>query len=69
MRERVQAGLSQRELARQAGVRFETLCRIEKGRHTASTATLAKLEEALSAIARERAKAAKAKKRGRRNAS
>jgi DNA-binding XRE family transcriptional regulator len=69
IRERVQAGLTQRDLAKRAGVRFETLCRIEKGRHTASTATLAKLEKALAALARERETPAKGKKRGRRNAS
>jgi DNA-binding XRE family transcriptional regulator len=71
VRERAQAGLSQRELAKRAGVRFETLCRIEKGHHTASTATLAKLEKALAEIARERAKPAKRKasKGKRRNAS
>ena len=47
VRERAELGLSQRDLARLAGVRVETLCRIETGRHTASTATLAKLERAL----------------------
>lgn len=47
VRDRVRAGLTQRELARLAGIRVETLCRIETGKHTASTATLAKLERAL----------------------
>lgn len=45
--DRVKAGLSQRELARVAGVRVETLCRIETGKHTASTATIDKLDRAL----------------------
>lgn len=48
VRERAELGLSQRDLARLAGVRVETLCRIETGKHTASTATLAKLDRALS---------------------
>jgi DNA-binding XRE family transcriptional regulator len=45
---RARAGLTQRELAGRAGVRVETLCRIEKGKHTASTATIAKLDRALA---------------------
>jgi ribosome-binding protein aMBF1 (putative translation factor) len=51
VRQRVDRGLSQRELARLAGVRVETLCRIETGKHTASTATLAKLDRALGRAA------------------
>ena len=43
----MQAGLTQRRLAYLAGIRVETLCRIETAKHTASTATLAKLERAL----------------------
>src|SRR5687767_2588605 len=41
------AGLGQAELARRAGVRPETLNRIEKGRNTPDTATLAKISRAL----------------------
>lgn len=52
MRERASLGLSQRELARLAGVRVETLCRIETGKHTASTATIAKVDRALKAVAK-----------------
>jgi DNA-binding XRE family transcriptional regulator len=48
IRRRAAAGLTQRELARIAGVRVETLCRIETGKHTASTPTIAKLEHALT---------------------
>src|SRR5262245_50955936 len=55
VRERTLAGLTQRELARLAGVRVETLCRIETGRHTASTATLAKLERALRGAKKKKA--------------
>lgn len=47
LRDRVQAGLSQRELARLAGIRFETLCRLEAGRHTPTLATMAKIDAAL----------------------
>ena len=42
------AGLSQGELARRAGVRVETLCRVERGKQTPSTTTIAKLERALN---------------------
>lgn len=47
VRERVKLGLTQREFAKLADVRVETLCRIETGKHTASTATIAKLDRAL----------------------
>jgi ribosome-binding protein aMBF1 (putative translation factor) len=59
VRERVELGLSQRDLAHLAGVRVETLCRIETGKHTASTATLAKLDRALKKAAGTKAKAPK----------
>ena len=41
------AGLSQAELARRAGVRPETLNRIERGRNTPDTATIAKISKVL----------------------
>ena len=41
------AGLSQADLARRAGIRPETLNRIEKGRTTPAVATIAKIERAL----------------------
>ena len=47
IRDRVAAGLSQKELARRAGIRVETLCRIETGKHTPSAATIAKIDGAL----------------------
>lgn len=47
VRDRVNAGLSQRELARMAGIRVETLCRIETGKHTATVPTIEKIDRAL----------------------
>ena len=47
IRDRVEAGLTQRELAKRAGIRPETLSRIETGRHTASVATIEKIDRAL----------------------
>ncbi|MCI0335210.1 MAG: helix-turn-helix domain-containing protein [Planctomycetes bacterium] len=47
IRDRVAAGLSQRQLALRAGVRVETLCRIETGRHTPSVPTIDKIDRAL----------------------
>jgi transcriptional regulator with XRE-family HTH domain len=41
------AGLTQADLARRAGIRPETLNRIEKGRTTPDVATIAKIERAL----------------------
>jgi len=41
------AGLTQAELARRARIRPETLNRIEKGKTTPDTATIAKIERAL----------------------
>ncbi len=53
IRDRVAVGLSQRELALRAGVRVETLCRIETGKHTASVPTIDKLDRALEQAANE----------------
>jgi len=44
---RQNAGLTQAELARRAAIRPETLNRIEKGKTTPDTATIAKIERAL----------------------
>ena len=51
--DRVRAGLTQKELARLAGVRVETLCRIEKGRNAPTPATVARIESALQAAVRK----------------
>jgi ribosome-binding protein aMBF1 (putative translation factor) len=54
VRRRQAAGLSQAELARRAGVRPETLNRIERGRTTPDFATVRKLVEAMNAAEREK---------------
>jgi DNA-binding XRE family transcriptional regulator len=55
IRSRVEAGLTRLELAKLAGIRNETLCRIERGQHTPSVATIARVEKALKqASARKR---------------
>lgn len=47
IRDRLAAGLTQKDLAQRAGVRVETLCRIETGKNTASVATIDKIDRAL----------------------
>jgi ribosome-binding protein aMBF1 (putative translation factor) len=54
LRDRLALGWTQKELAKRAGVRVETLCRIETGKHTASTATIDKLDRALKQGERKR---------------
>jgi DNA-binding XRE family transcriptional regulator len=49
IRARRAAGLSQAELARRAGIRVETLNRIEKAKVTADVATMEKIDKALGA--------------------
>jgi DNA-binding XRE family transcriptional regulator len=43
-------GLSQAALARSAGIRVETLNRLEKGKHTPDMATMAKINKALDDV-------------------
>ena len=50
IRDRAKAGLSQRELAKRAGISFENLCRIETGKHTPSVATIQKIDAALKKV-------------------
>ena len=52
-RRRKAAGLSQAELARRAGIRPETLNRIERGRTTPDFATVRKLVVAMNAAEQE----------------
>jgi ribosome-binding protein aMBF1 (putative translation factor) len=47
VQDRERVGWSQAELARRAGVRVETLNRIETGKHTPSVATIEKIDDAL----------------------
>jgi len=47
IRHRRRAGLTQVELARRAGIRPETLNRIEQGKHSPSVSTVEKIERAL----------------------
>src|SRR5439155_23288375 len=54
-RHRRMLGLSQAELARRAGIRPETLNRIEQGKHSPSVATVEKIERALKAAETEEA--------------
>jgi len=51
VRERANAGITQRELAKLAGIAFETLCRLEKGRHTPSIPTMNRIDQALKQAA------------------
>jgi DNA-binding XRE family transcriptional regulator len=56
LRRRLAARLSQAELARRAGVRAETLNRIERGHTTPDFATIRKLVIAMDAAEQEHAK-------------
>jgi DNA-binding XRE family transcriptional regulator len=47
IRERKTLGLTQQELARLAGIRQETLSRLESAKHAPTVGTLAKIERAL----------------------
>jgi len=47
IRQRQEAGLTQQELARLAGVRQETICRLESGRHAPTVRTVDRIEQAL----------------------
>lgn len=48
IRDRVKAGLNQKQLAKIAGIRVETLCRIETGRHIPSIPTIENIDRALN---------------------
>ena len=50
---RVDAGLTQKELAQMAGIRIETLCRIETGKTTPSALTAARIDKALRKARKE----------------
>ena len=55
IRERKALGLTQEQLAKLAGVRQETICRLEKGSHSPTVRTVDKIDRALKrAAARNR---------------
>ncbi len=58
IRERRALGLSQQMLADRAGIRQETLSRIETAKHTATPATISKIERALKKEAKRKDKPA-----------
>jgi len=57
VRDRAELGLTQRALARLAGIRFESLCRIETGKVSPNSATLAKIDRALAGAKEDATKA------------
>jgi DNA-binding XRE family transcriptional regulator len=54
IRDRVAAGLTQKELAEMAGIREETLCRIETGKNIPSVPTIDKIDRALKQAAKDK---------------
>ena len=57
IRDRKSAGLSQEQLAELAGVRQETISRLETGKHSASPRTIEKLDKAIATESKRLAKA------------
>ena len=53
VRDRERVGWSQAELARRAGIRVETLNRIESGKQTPSVASVDKIDAALRSVGRK----------------
>ncbi|MGA2498596.1 MAG: helix-turn-helix transcriptional regulator [Tepidisphaeraceae bacterium] len=47
IRRRIEAGLTQKDLAKLAGVRLETISRVESGKHEPTRETILRLETAL----------------------
>lgn len=47
IRDRVEAGLTQHDLAKRAAISFEHLCRIESGKHIPSVPTIDKIDRAI----------------------
>jgi len=56
VRARHRAGLSQSQLAKLAGIRQETLSRLETGKHTASPKTVEKIVQAVERCRRKRSR-------------
>ncbi len=57
VRERTALGLSQNALAKLAGIRNETLCRLESGKHSPTVRTVEKIERALQKAAKKQQRA------------
>ena len=53
LRERTALGLTQQQLAKLAGVREETLSRLESGKHSPTVRTVEKIEKALQKAAKK----------------
>ena len=53
LRERTALGLTQQQLAKLAGVRAETLSRLESGKHSPTVRTVEKIEKALQKAAKK----------------
>jgi transcriptional regulator with XRE-family HTH domain len=49
---RTAAGLTQAELAKRAGIRQETICRLESGKHSPTVRTVDKIDRALNRAAK-----------------
>jgi DNA-binding XRE family transcriptional regulator len=60
--ERRALGLSQKELARLAGLRQETVSRLESGKHSPTIRTVDKLDRALKRAARSHSRARRSRK-------
>lgn len=52
--ERRAAGLTQGELAKRTGLREETICRLESGKHSPTVRTVAKIERVLQAAQKKK---------------
>jgi DNA-binding XRE family transcriptional regulator len=50
MRRRIEAGLTQKAMAKLAGVRLETISRIESGKHAPTRETVLRLDRALNRL-------------------
>ena len=64
IQERRALGLSQERLAKFAGIRQETLSRLESGKHSPTVRTVEKVERALQRFAQAAARKPETKKRG-----
>ena len=53
VRERTALRLTQQQLAKLAGIRNETLCRLESGKHSPTVRTVEKIERALQKAAKK----------------